>query len=137
MKALLASFSLRLRRTLAARRPRTRVPGFTFIEVLVVLIILALVAGIVGTQLLGEAESAKVDATKIQIKALGSSLDLYRLHNNTYPTTEQGLAALMRKPEVGVIPDNWRGPYLNSNNLPQDGWKHPFVYISDGRTYTV
>lgn len=116
---------------------RRRVPGFTFIEVLVVLIILALIAGIVGTQLLGEAETAKADATKIQIKALMSALDLYRLHNSTYPTTEQGLAALLRKPEVGTIPENWRGPYLNSANLPTDGWKHPFVYVSDGRAYEI
>jgi general secretion pathway protein G len=116
---------------------RRRVPGFTFIEVLVVLIILALIAGIVGTQLLGEAETAKADATKIQIKALMSALDLYRLHNSAYPTTEQGLAALLRKPEVGIIPENWRGPYLTSANLPTDGWKRPFVYISDGRTYAI
>ena len=111
--------------------------GFTFIEILVVLIILALIAGIVGTQLLGEAEKAKADASKIQIKSLEGALDLYRLHNSTYPTTEQGLEALIAKPEVGRIPNDWQGPYLNSNNLPQDGWKNPFVYSSDGRQVTI
>lgn len=111
--------------------------GFTFIEILVVLIILALIAGIVGTQLLGEAEKAKVDASRIQIKSLEGALDLYRLHNSTYPTTEQGLEALITRPEVGRIPKDWQGPYLNANYVPRDGWKNPFVYSSDGRQVTI
>jgi general secretion pathway protein G len=114
-----------------------RPTGFTFIEVLVVLIILALIAGIVGTQLLGEAEKAKAEATRIQIKSLESALSLYRLHNSTYPTTEQGLEALVRKPEVGTIPENWAGPYITSKTVPSDGWKHPYVYQSDGRDFTI
>ena len=114
-----------------------RIPGFTLIEVLVVLVILALLAGIVTTQLLAPAETAKADATKVQIKALMAALDLYRLQNSTYPTTDQGLAALLRKPEVGVIPDTWRGPYINSNNLPVDGWKRQFLYTSDGQTFVI
>lgn len=121
------------RRRSLRRRPR----GFTFIEVLVVLIILALIAGIVGTQLLGEAERAKVDATRIQIRSLESALSLYRLHNSRYPTSEQGLEALLRQPEVGNIPNNWQGPYITSNSVPRDGWKNPFVYISDGQDYTI
>jgi len=120
-----------------ARARRSRPQGFTFIEVLVVLIILALIAGIVGTQLLGEAEKAKADATRIQIKSLESALSLYRLHNSTYPTTEQGLAALLTKPEVGTIPEQWQGPYITGNNVPKDGWKHDFIYISDGHDYTI
>ncbi|HKI98337.1 MAG TPA: type II secretion system major pseudopilin GspG [bacterium] len=120
-----------------ARAGRGRPQGFTFIEVLVVLIILALIAGIVGTQLLGEAEKAKADATRIQIKSLESALSLYRLHNSTYPTTEQGLAALLTKPEVGTIPEQWQGPYITGNNVPKDGWKHDFIYISDGHDYTI
>ena len=106
--------------------------GFTFIEILVVMIILALIAGIVGTQLLGEAEKAKADATRIQIKSLEAALDLYRLHNSTYPSTDQGLESLIMRPEVGNIPKNWQGPYLNSNSVPMDGWKNPFVYNSTG-----
>ena len=106
-------------------------------EVLVVMIILALIAGIVGTQLLGEAEKAKVEATRIQIKNLESAMSLYRLHNSSYPTTEQGLASLMAKPELGNIPKNWQGPYLQANSLPKDGWKNDFVYVSDGRDYTI
>ncbi|MCZ6628104.1 MAG: type II secretion system major pseudopilin GspG [SAR324 cluster bacterium] len=114
-----------------------RLPGFTFIEILVVLIILALIAGIVGTQLLGEAEKAKSNTTKIQMKSLEAALDLYRLHNSTYPTTEQGLGALITKPEVGRIPRDWQGPYLNSNSVPGDGWKNPFVFESDGKSFAI
>ncbi len=119
------------------RRRGRRPQGFTFIEVLVVLIILALIAGIVGTQLLGEAEKAKAEATRIQIHALESALSLYRLHNSSYPTTEQGLAALLQKPEVGTIPEQWQGPYITGNNLPKDGWKHDFIFVSDGRDFTI
>lgn len=121
----------------ATLRPHSRARAFTLIEVLVVLVILALLAGIVTTQLLAPAEDAKADATKIQVKALMAALDLYRLQNSGYPTTDQGLAALLRKPEVGAIPDTWRGPYLNSNALPTDGWKRPFIYVSDGRTFVI
>ncbi|MBI4084184.1 MAG: type II secretion system major pseudopilin GspG [Candidatus Lambdaproteobacteria bacterium] len=119
-------------------RPAARaLKGMTFIEVLVVMVILALIAGIVGTQLLEEAEKARVRATTIQIKALESALDLYRLHNSAYPTTEQGLDALIRKPEVGTIPESWQGPYLKANAVPRDAWKHPYGYTSDGHTYEI
>ena len=112
-------------------------PALTFIEILVVLIILALISGIVGTQLLGQAEKAKAQSTKIQIKSIEAALDLYRLHNGNYPTTEQGLPALLVMPEVGVLPRNWQGPYLKANSVPTDGWQNPFVYLSDGRQYNV
>lgn len=122
--------------TAPAACPRA-LSGFTFIEVLVVLIILALIAGIVGTQLLGEAEKARIDATRVQIKSLQTSLDLYRLHNASYPSTEQGLDALMFQPTVGILPRNWQGPYLNGNAVPTDSWSGPFVYSSDGQDYTI
>ena len=118
-------------------RGKKRAAGFTFIEILVVMIILALLAGIVGTQLLGEAEKAKVESTRIQIRSLQSALNLYRLHNSTYPTTEQGLEAMLTQPEVGVIPKSWQGPYLSANNLPTDGWDQSFIYISDGRELEI
>jgi len=120
---------------IAGRPARPR--GITFIEVLVVMIILALIAGIVGTELLGEAEKAKVNATKIQMRSLDAALSLYRLHNSNYPTSEQGLDALMRRPEVGRIPQGWQGPYLRGNRVPTDGWKNDFIYISDGREVTI
>lgn len=126
----------RPRRAKENRDPRAPA-GMTFIEILVVMLILALIAGIIGTQLLGQAEKAKVDTTKIQMKSLSAALDFYRLHNSTYPATEQGLEALIRTPEVGIIPKNWQGPYLNSNNVPQDGWKNPFVYSSERNTFVI
>ncbi len=114
-----------------------RLPGYTFLEILVVLIILGLIAGIVGVQLFGEVDKSMVKTTRIQIKSLEAALDLYRLHNSTYPTGEQGLAALLTRPELGRIPKDWQGPYLNANTVPMDGWKNPFVYESDGKTFII
>jgi len=114
-----------------------RLPGITFIEMLVVLIILALLAGIVGTQFIGEAEKARAQTTRVQISNLKSALQLYQLHNSMVPTSEQGLEALINKPVVGRAPRNWQGPYITSGQVPTDGWDAPFVYISDGRTYTI
>ena len=112
--------------------------GFSFIEVMVVIIILGLLSSIVGVYLFDSAEKAKVDATKTQIRGLETALDLYRLHNSRYPSSEQGLKALLEIPEVGLIPKNWNGPYLRGNNLPEDGWDNPFRYISEnGNEYEI
>ncbi len=112
--------------------------GFSFIEVMVVIIILGLLSSIVGVYLFDSAEKAKVDATKTQIRGLETALDLYRLHNSRYPTSEQGLKALLKKPEVGLIPKNWNGPYLRGNNLPEDSWGIPFRYVSvKGKNYEI
>ena len=105
--------------------------GFSFIEVMVVIIILGLLSSVVGVYLFDSAEKAKADATKTQIRGLETALDLYRLHNSRYPSTEQGLKALLDKPEVGLIPKNWSGPYLRGHNLPEDGWDSPFRYFSE------
>ena len=115
-----------------------RLLGFSFIEVMVVIIILGLLSSIVGVYLFDSAEKAKVDATKTQIRGLETALDLYRLHNSRYPTSEQGLEALLDKPEVGMIPKNWNGPYLRGNNLPEDSWDSPFRYVSvNGKNYEI
>ena len=135
MKIRKLMWSLRARRAMRRKLPQRY--GLTFIEILVVIVILALIAGIVGTQLLGQAEQAKADATKIQIRSLTSALDLYRLHNSRYPTTEQGLRALIARPDVGSIPEHWQGPYLTSSKLPEDGWSNSFGYQSDGGAYDI
>ena len=112
--------------------------GFSFIEVMVVIIILGLLSSIVGVYLFDSAEKAKVDATKTQIKGLETALDLYRLHNSRYPSSEQGLKALLEKPEVGLIPKNWNGPYWRGNNIPEDGWGTPFRFVSEnGNEYEI
>ena len=117
---------------------QNRLRGFSFIEVMVVIIILGLLSSIVGVYLFDSAEKAKVDATKTQIKGLETALDLYRLHNSRYPSTEQGLKALLEKPEIGIIPKSWNGPYLRGKNLPLDGWGTPYRYLSvDGKNYEV
>ena len=117
---------------------RKRLGGFSFIEVMVVIIILGLLSSIVGVYLFDSAGQAKADATKSQIKGLETALDLYRLHNSRYPSAEQGLKALLEKPEVGIIPKNWNGPYLRGNNLPGDGWGSPYRYLSvNGKNYEI
>mgnify|MGYP000698684397 FL=1 len=119
-------------------KKRKRLGGFSFIEVMVVIIILGLLSSIVGVYLFDSAEQAKADATKSQIKGLETALDLYRLHNSRYPSAEQGLKALLEKPEVGIIPKNWNGPYLRGNNLPEDGWGSPYRYLSvNGKNYEI
>jgi len=112
--------------------------GFSFIEVMVVIIILGLLSSIVGVYLFDSAEKAKADATKTQIRSLETALDLYRLNNSRYPSSDQGLKALLKKPEVGIIPKNWNGPYIRGGNLPEDGWGNPYTYISvNGVNYEI
>ena len=120
------------------KKNNKRLRGFSFIEVMVVIIILGLLSSVVGVYLFDSAEKAKADATKTQIRGLETALDLYRLHNSRYPSSEQGLNALLERPEVGLIPKNWNGPYLRGNKLPEDGWESPFGYISEnGNDYEI
>jgi len=103
--------------------------GFTLIEVLVVIIILGLIAALVVPRITGRLDEAKVEATKIQMLAIKDALEQYKLDNGTYPTTEQGLKALVEKPNTPPLPSRWR-PYLDK--LPQDAWGRDFVYLSPG-----
>lgn len=105
--------------------------GFTLIEIMVVLIIIGLLAGIVVPKLMGRTEEAKHTKTMVQIKNLQSALDLYKLDSGSYPTTDQGLQALVEKPAVGEIPKRWKeGGYIDK--LPKDAWLNNYVYISPG-----
>jgi len=105
--------------------------GFTLIEIMVVLIIIGLLAGIVVPKLMGRTEEAKRTKTAVQIKNLQSSLDLYKLDSGVYPSTDQGLQALVEKPAVGEIPNNWKeGGYIDK--IPKDPWGSNYVYISPG-----
>jgi len=103
--------------------------GFTLIEVLVVIIILGLIAALVVPRITGRLDEAKVEATKIQMRAIKDALEQYKLDNGTYPTTEQGLKALVKKPDTPPLPSRWR-PYLDQ--LPQDAWGRDFIYLSPG-----
>ena len=110
--------------------------GFSLIEIMVVIIIIGLVAGLVGVTVFGQLDQAKVDTTITNIRGLQTALDLYRLSNQSYPQTEQGLDALIKKPDVGKIPKNWNGPYINGK-LPKDGWDSDFIYRATSRQYEI
>ena len=103
--------------------------GFTFIEIMVVVAILAILAALVVPRIMGRTDDAKRTATKVQIRNIEGALQLYKLDNGVYPSTEQGLKALVEKPSVGVIPKKWKiGGYIPK--LPEDPWANPYKYLS-------
>jgi general secretion pathway protein G len=99
--------------------------GFTLLELLVVIAILGLLAALVGPRLFNILTGAKGSLAKQQIENIGSSLDLYKLDVGSYPTTDQGLAALVTKPSDV---ETWNGPYTKTGGVPQDPWNHPWMY---------
>lgn len=108
--------------------------GFTLMEVLVVLIIITILAGIVGINVLRRPAEARVAAARLQVKQLAAALKLYYAEQGMYPTAEQGLEALVRKPEREPIPPSYpEGGYLDSFQLPRDPWGNPYVYLRPGR----
>lgn len=107
--------------------------GFTLIEIMVVVVILALLAALVGPKILGRTDDAKIAAAKDQVRSIESALKLYKLDNGTYPATEQGLHALVEKPTVGQIPKNYKTEgYLESKQVPKDPWGNDYIYLSPG-----
>ncbi|MGB3400436.1 MAG: type II secretion system major pseudopilin GspG [Candidatus Deferrimicrobiaceae bacterium] len=105
--------------------------GFTLLEIMVVIVILGLLAALVVPKLIGRTEEAKRTQTRIQIKNLEQALQLFKLDNGFYPSTEQGIEALVRAPEVGRVPKNYRkGGYLD--RVPKDPWGNVYVYVSPG-----
>lgn len=107
--------------------------GFTLIELLVVILILGLLIGIVGPRLIGRSDDAKVSAARIQIESLSSALKMYKLDNGVYPSTEQGLEALVSQPQSGDIPKRWKeGGYIDGRKIPQDPWHNDYIYMSPG-----
>ncbi len=115
--------------------------GFTLIEIMVVVIILGLLAGLVLPRIMGREEEARIKTTRTQIRALENALDGFKLDNGFYPSTDQGLEALIKKPESGRIPTKWReGGYLKPARIPKDAWGRDFIYISpgnEGREYEI
>ena len=103
--------------------------GFTFIEIMVVVAILAILAALVVPRIMGRTDDAKRTAAKVQIRNIEGALQLYKLDNGVYPSSEQSLRALVEKPSVGVIPKKWKvGGYLPK--LPEDSWGNPYKYLS-------
>lgn len=107
--------------------------GFTMIEIMLVVIIIGVLAAMVIPNMSGRGTQARVAAAKADIEAnLMTVLDMYELDNGRYPTTEQGLEALIRKPDSSPVPKNWNGPYLKKKSIPTDPWGKEYVYVSPG-----
>ncbi|MDZ7631057.1 MAG: type II secretion system major pseudopilin GspG [Gemmatimonadaceae bacterium] len=106
--------------------------GFTLLELLVVLVVLGLLAGLIGPQLFGRVGEAKATTAKTQMELIGVALDSYRLDNGNYPLTSQGLEALNTRPTRQPAPMNWRGPYLRKA-VPVDPWGKPYLYLAPAR----
>ena len=115
----------------SSRRSPWARPGLTLIEVMVVVIVLGLLAGLVAPQILGRVSEARAETARTQLELIRVALDNYFLDNGRYPTTAQGLEALRTPPASDPEPRDWRGPYLR-NEVPNDPWGRPFIYRSPG-----
>jgi general secretion pathway protein G len=105
--------------------------GFTLVEMLVVLTIIALILGLVGPRVLGYLGESRVKTAKLQIESFGSALDLFYLDTGRYPTTSEGLNALVQRPAgIGI----WNGPYVKGDRIPPDPWGNPYLYRSPVET---
>jgi general secretion pathway protein G len=116
-------------RPLSGRSARGRRRGFTLIELLVVLVILGVLGALIIPNFLDRADDARVTAARTDVGNLMQAMKLYRLDNQRYPSAEQGLEALVRKPTAGTVPVNWRS-YLDK--LPNDPWGRPYQYLNPG-----
>ncbi|MFT8719648.1 type II secretion system major pseudopilin GspG [Acetobacter sp.] len=112
--------------------------GFTLLEILVVLAILGLLVGLVAPAALRQLGGARISVAQQSIARIGTVLDMYKLDVGSYPSTEDGLEALVHHPSGA---ENWNGPYLKGNEAPLDPWKHPYVYRSpsdrEGKEYDL
>lgn len=115
--------------------------GFTLIELMIVVVIVGILATLLIPRIMDRPEEARRIKAKADIKSIESALKLYKLDNGSYPTTEQGLQALISKPEISPVPNRWReGGYLEAKEVPKDPWGNPFYYTSpgaDGRDFLI
>ena len=107
--------------------------GFTLIELMVVIVILGILAGLIIPRIMGRPDEARQLKAKMQIESIETALKLYKLDNGSYPSTDQGLEALVEAPDTPPIPQKWReGGYLEKGRVPVDPWGNTFVYLSPG-----
>ena len=111
----------------APRRHRTAKAGYSLLEILIVLAIIALIAALVGPRLFAQFDKSKVTAARVQVKSLASAVETMRLDIGRYPTATEGLGLLQAAPGASVA--NWSGPYL-AGGLPKDPWGHDYVYVA-------
>ena len=110
---------------------RNSVAAFTLLEIMLVVVIIGMLVTIAAVKLIPRADEARVTSTQLQLKNYGTGLDLYQLHNGFYPTSEQGLQALVTQPGTPPAPPNWRGPYMETLKL-EDLWGSKFIYKCPG-----
>lgn len=107
--------------------------GFTLIEIMVVVVIIGVLIGLVAPNILGRVDEARVVAAKADIATLDQALEMYKLDNHNYPSTDQGLQALLSKPSGSPEPKNWNpSGYLKKGKLPVDPWGNDYLYLSPG-----
>jgi len=107
--------------------------GFTLIELMVVIVILGILVSFIAPRLMGRPDEAKQVKARIQMESLETAIKLYKLDSGIYPTTEQGLQALVEQPQTGTLPKKWRkGGYLEKGKVPKDPWGNEFIYLSPG-----
>jgi general secretion pathway protein G len=112
---------------------RRRIRGFTLIEIMVVIIIMGVLAALIVPRVVGRTDDAKLAAARQDIASIMNALKLYRLDNGRYPTTEQGLQALITKPTSEPVPNNWKqGGYIERSSVPVDPWGEPYKYLNPG-----
>ena len=104
--------------------------GFTLVELLVVMVILVLLAGVVGPRVVGYLGTSKTKIARLQIEGFASTLELFRVDVGRYPTSAEGLKALIEKPTAASV---WNGPYLKKSEVPVDPWGKPYIYLSPGQ----
>jgi general secretion pathway protein G len=112
-----------------------RAAGFTLIEIMVVVVIISVLIGLVAPNILGRVDEARVTAAQTDIATMEQALEMYKLDNQHYPTTDQGLQALVQPPTTSPIPKKWNpAGYLKKSALPQDPWGGDYQYLSPGST---
>ena len=108
-------------------------PGFTLIEIMVVIVILGILATLIIPRFMGREEEARRTMARVQMESMETALKLYKLDNGAYPSTEQGLQALIEPPTIGRVPRKWReGGYLEKSRVPKDPWDNDYIYLSPG-----